>query len=147
MQLILAFSWWSTLCVVRLIGRGGGCVARCIAARASRIRFHYDALTVCVCVCRSDRRSSRPISFVACDRAVPFSRASTWYSRRGILVPHPRGTLGRSEDLGLRIVRGGGLECQLHAGLCITPFHFTLGLLQHRGLGRDRVTGGAQRSN
>lgn len=50
-----------------------------------------------------------------------------------------------SEDFRLRIVRGRGLKCQLHAGLCVTPFHFTLGLLQHRGLGRDRITRGAHK--
>lgn len=95
----------------------------------------------------SDRRISRPISFVACcARTEPLTRANTWYSWCDILVPLARGTtFGHSEDFRLWIVRWRGLKCQLHAGLCVTPFHFTLGLLQHRGLGRDRMTKGAHK--
>lgn len=44
-----------------------------------------------------------------------------------------------SEDVFVRIARWCGLKRQLHAGFRVTPLHFTLGLLQHRSLGRDRI--------
>lgn len=44
-----------------------------------------------------------------------------------------------SEDVFVRIARRCSLKRQLHAGFRVTPLHFTLSLLQHRSLGRDRI--------
>lgn len=44
-----------------------------------------------------------------------------------------------SEDVFVRIARWCSLKRQLHAGFRVAPLHFTLSLLQHRSLGRDRI--------